>query len=275
MIPPMPVAWSNVARMYAAGIMPGFRPAARALGEFARIGTGDRVLDVACGPGTAALEARALGAASVTGVDYAAGMIEMARELTVGQPGFTFLEGNALELPVADAAFDVAISNFGVIFAPDPVRAVAELARAVRPDGRVALTAWLHDDVTSEYYDLVYRHVPRHPSPHDPYDWGVPAQAVAWLDTGFASVETAPLAVPLDAESPTAIWERLSRSTGRVAAGYATLDERARREFDVEMLRYFDRFRQADGSVRWPREALLVRARRRVARAGRAGEMFI
>ena len=78
MIPPMPAAWSTVAREYAKSILPGFRPAARALCEFARIGEGDRVLDVACGPGTAAIEARALGAAEVTGVDYATGMIGRA-----------------------------------------------------------------------------------------------------------------------------------------------------------------------------------------------------
>jgi SAM-dependent methyltransferase len=275
MIPPMPAAWSTVAREYAKSILPGFRPAARALCEFARIGEGDRVLDVACGPGTASIEARALGAAEVTGVDYATGMIAVARELTAGQSGFTFLEGNALDLPVPDAAFDVAISNFGVIFAPDPVHAAREMARAVRPGGRAALTAWLESDVTREYYELVYQHIPRHPAPHDPYDWGVPARAVAWLGSGFTAIETGPLAVPFDAESVAAAWSILNRSTGRVAAGYATLSPDARRAFDDDMHRYFARFRRDDGTVHWPREALLVRGRRPVPRSGTAGEIFI
>lgn len=275
MIPPMPTAWSSVAREYARSILPGFRPAARALCEFARIDAGDRVIDVACGPGTAAIEARALGAAEVTGVDYAAGMLAVARELTAGQTGFTFLEGNALELPVADESFDVAISNFGVIFAPDPERAAREMARAVRPGGRAALTAWLESDVTREYYDLVYQHIPRHPAPHDPYDWGVPARAAAWLGSAFAGIETRPLAVPFEAESVSAAWAILNRSTGRVAAGYATLPADARQAFDDAMHRYFERFRRDDGSVFWPREALLVRGRRPVPRSGAAGEIFI
>lgn len=275
MIPPMPAAWSTVAREYARSILPGFRPAARALCQFARIDAGDRVLDVACGPGTAAIEARALGAAQVTGVDYAAGMLAVARELTAGQTGFTFLEGNALELPVADESFDVAISNFGVIFAPDPERAAREMARAVRPGGRAALTAWLESDVTREYYDLVYQHIPRHPAPHDPYDWGVPARAVAWLGSAFAGIETHPLAVPFEAESVGAAWAILNRSTGRVAAGYATLPADARRAFDDAMHRYFERFRRENGTVFWPREALLVRGRRPVSRSGAAGEIFI
>jgi SAM-dependent methyltransferase len=275
MIPPMPAAWSTVAREYARSILPGFRPAARALCDFARIDAGDRVLDVACGPGTAAIEARALGAAEVTGVDYAAGMLAVARELTAGQTGFTFLEGNALELPVADESFDVAISNFGVIFAPDPERAAREMARALRPGGRAALSAWLESDVTREYYDLVYQHIPRHPAPHDPYDWGVPARAVAWLGSAFAGIETRPLAVPFEAESVGAAWAVLNRSTGRVAAGYATLPADARHAFDDAMYRYFERFRRDDGSVFWPREALLVRGRRPVPRSGAAGEIFI
>ena len=275
MIPPMPVAWSTVAREYARSILPGFRPAARALCEFARIDAGDRVLDVACGPGTAAIEARALGAGEVTGVDYAAGMLAVARELTAGQTGFTFLEGNALELPVADESFDVAISNFGVIFAPDPERAARELARAARPGGRAALTAWLESDVTREYYDLVYRHIPRHPAPHDPYDWGVPARAVAWLGSAFTGIETRPLPVPFEAESVATAWAILNRSTGRVAAGYAALPVDARQAFDDDMHRYFERFRRDDGTVYWPREALLVRGRRPVPRSGAAGEIFV
>jgi SAM-dependent methyltransferase len=275
MTPPMPVAWSSVAREYARSIVPGFRPAARALGEFAGIAAGDRVLDVACGPGTAAIEARALGAGAITGVDYAAGMLGMARELTHGQPDFTFIEGNALALPVPDAAFDVAISNFGAIFAPDPLRAVAELARALRPGGHAALSAWLHDDVTAAYYDLVYRHLERQPSPHDPYAWGIPAQAASWMGTAFTGIETRPLAVPMEADSPAAIWEVLSHATGRVTAGYALLAPPARREFDADMRHYFEQFRREDGRVHWPRQALLIRGRRPVPRAGGAGEIFI
>ncbi len=275
MTTPMPLAWSAVAREYARSIVPGFRPAARALAEFAHVGPGSRVLDVACGPGTASLEARALGATEVTGVDYAAGMIAVARELTAGETGFTFVEGNALALPVPDAAFDAAISNFGAIFAPAPEQLVAELARAVRPDGWAALSAWLRDDVTAEYYELVHRHIARVPSPHDPYDWGDPARAAGWLGAAFRSIETRPIAVPFDAESPDALWTVLNRSTGRVAAGYAELGDEARRAFDADMLEYFARFRQPDGSVRWPREALLARGRRPVPRAGEPGELFI
>lgn len=51
-------------------------------------------------------------------------------------------EADAQALPWADASFDVALSCFGLVFAPDPDRACAEMARVVRPGGRIGLTAW-------------------------------------------------------------------------------------------------------------------------------------
>lgn len=255
----MPVAWSSVAREYARYIMPAFVPAAEALVAYAGIGGGDRVLDVACGPGTAALAARRAGAASVTGVDYASGMIAVARELAGDDAALTFLEGHALALPLPDSAFDVAISSFGVIFAPDPVAAVAEMARALRPGGRVALLAWLQSGTTQDYYDIVYRHIARHPAPHDPYNWGNADQAAAWLSGAFEGIQSWTIDVPFDAASPEEAWRMLSTSTGRVAVAYRELEPHAQRAFDVAMHRYFTRYALADGRVRWPREALLLR----------------
>src|SRR4051812_7563030 len=105
---PMPLAWSAVAREYARHIVPGFRPAAQALCASLDVHPGDRVLDVACGPGTAAFVARELGAAKVVGVDYAEEMVTVARERAVDDPALDFRLGNALALPVPDGAFDVA-----------------------------------------------------------------------------------------------------------------------------------------------------------------------
>ncbi len=275
MTPPMSVAWSLVAREYARHIMPGFADAARQLCQFVDIERGDRVLDVACGPGTAAQAARALGAGAVTGVDYAVEMLVVARELTAGQAGFTFVEGDALALPVEDGGYDVAISSFGAIFAPEPIRAVAELARALRPGGRAGLLAWLDGGTTQEYYELIYRHIPKHPAPHDPCDWGVPERAVAWLGTAFTAIETRSINVPFAAASPEMAWSILSSAAGRVAAGYRELGNAARRRLDDEMHRHFERFRGEDGTVDWPREALLIRSRKPVPRTKAPGEVFI
>src|SRR5687768_12884513 len=99
---------------------------------------GERVLDVACGTGNAALLARAAGA-KVTGVDTSPRLIAVARERI---PGGEFLEGDAAALPFGDAAFDAAVSVFGVIFARPVENAAAEIARVVRPGGKVVITTW-------------------------------------------------------------------------------------------------------------------------------------
>lgn len=104
---------------------------------------GERVLDVGCGTGNAALAAARAGAA-VVGVDPARRLLEAARARAEreGFPGADFVEGDALALPVEDAAFDAALSVFGVIFAAPPRDAAGELVRAVRPGGRIVVTTW-------------------------------------------------------------------------------------------------------------------------------------
>jgi SAM-dependent methyltransferase len=107
--------------------------------EAAHIGPGDRVLDVACGPGYAAVAAAGRDA-SVIGVDIASAMVELATGL---HPGLDFRVADCAHLPFADSEFDVVVSNFGLPHFPDPVAVVIEMARVTRPGGRVALST--HD----------------------------------------------------------------------------------------------------------------------------------
>lgn len=255
---PLSEAWSAVARNYLRNIVPGFEPAARALAALAGIGAGNEVLDIGCGPGTASFIAKESGAARVVGVDISAGMLEIARERALGFAGMEFLEGNALDLPVPAQSFDVVISNFGVIFAPDPARAVAEMARVLRAGGRTAFTAWLRGGTTASYYEAVYQHLPEPPAQHDHYDWGDPERAVTWLSPRFAPVATTTIDVPYLAVSAESAWERLRSSTGRVGLSYPVLSETAKHRMDQDMARYFEQYRLADGSIHWPREALAI-----------------
>lgn len=118
-------------------------PVAEALVRVAAPKAGDRVLDVACGTGNAALLAAARGA-DVIGVDSAERLIAVARQ-RAQQAGLfpEFLVGDALVLPVGDGGFDVVLSVFGVIFAADPAQAMSEVARVLRSDGRAYITAWV------------------------------------------------------------------------------------------------------------------------------------
>lgn len=118
-------------------------PAAKRLVELAAPAPAEHVLDLATGTGNVALAAARRGA-SVTGVDSAPRLLEVARSRATAEAlEVDFVFGEMLEPPVPAASFDLALSSFGVIFTSDPERALEAIARALRPGGRALLTAWL------------------------------------------------------------------------------------------------------------------------------------
>ena len=130
--------WQRAAAHYAATFAHATRGFIDDLLEAARIGPVMCVLDLACGPGFISAAIAELGAQPV-GLDFSSAMVELAR---AGHPHIRFEEGEAEALPFADGSFDAVIGNFGIHHVPDPVRALREAHRVLRPDGRVAFTAW-------------------------------------------------------------------------------------------------------------------------------------
>src|SRR3954451_6591361 len=103
--------------------------------DLARVGPGDRALDVATGTGDLAVELRSRGA-EVVGMDVSEGMLELARAKA---PDIRFETGNALELAYGDDHFDAATVGFGARNFADLRRGLSEMARVVRPGGRVVV----------------------------------------------------------------------------------------------------------------------------------------
>lgn len=104
---------------------------------------GEVVVDLACGTGNGALLAADRGA-QVIGVDGASRLVGVARERAKARRvNFDGRTGDLLDLPVDDGSADVVVSVFGVIFAPDPERALAEVARILRAGGRALFSAWV------------------------------------------------------------------------------------------------------------------------------------
>jgi demethylmenaquinone methyltransferase / 2-methoxy-6-polyprenyl-1,4-benzoquinol methylase len=111
----------------------------RRLVERAGLQAGGAALDVASGTGKVAadMHARVGPAGRVLGVDLSPGMIAVAHERYAGRPGLEFVVGDALALPTADGAFDAATIAFGMRNLPEYRRGFEEMARSVRPGGRV------------------------------------------------------------------------------------------------------------------------------------------
>ena len=103
--------------------------------DLARVGEGSRALDVATGTGDLAIELARRGA-SVTGVDFAPAMLDVARGKA---PGISFERGDALALPYGDAEFDAVTVGFGARNFADLDRGLREMARVTRPGGRVVV----------------------------------------------------------------------------------------------------------------------------------------
>jgi SAM-dependent methyltransferase len=103
------------------------------------------VLDIGCGTGAISLEAaRRVPAGSVLGVDLSTRMLERgrAKAAAVGLQNVTFVQADAQVHPFEPGVFDLAVSSFGVMFFADPVAAFANIRRALKPDGALALLVW-------------------------------------------------------------------------------------------------------------------------------------
>jgi ubiquinone/menaquinone biosynthesis C-methylase UbiE len=173
-----------------------------ASGDFAVIGTtlqivgesvceavdlraGERVLDVAAGNGNATLAA-ARRFAEVTSTDYVPALLEGGRRRAEAEGLVVRFEGaDAENLPYADASFDVILSTYGVMFAPDHQRSAQELMRVCRPGGRIGLACWTPAGFLGDLFRTIAKHVPPVPGVQSPLLWGTDAH----LQTLFAGVK--------------------------------------------------------------------------------------
>lgn len=141
----------------------GIWPVGEVVVDRTGVRAGDRVLDVACGTGNAATRA-ALAGGSVVGLDITPELFPAARRRAeAAGVEVELVEGDAEALPFDDASFDVVLSTFGVMFAPRHAVAAAEIARVLRPGGRIGLASWAPDGSVGAFFATVGRHLPAPP----------------------------------------------------------------------------------------------------------------
>lgn len=133
---------TQAAEVYEQKFVPAlFGEWAEHLVEAADVATGQAVIDVACGTGVVAraVAARLAGSGRTVGVDINEGMLAVARRIC---PEVEWHHGDALDLPFAAASFDVALCQASLMYFPDRVKALEEMARVVGPAGTVAVQVW-------------------------------------------------------------------------------------------------------------------------------------
>jgi 2-polyprenyl-3-methyl-5-hydroxy-6-metoxy-1,4-benzoquinol methylase len=150
-------------------------PTAARLVRFANIQPSQYVLDVGCGTGVVAITAARLGA-RVSALDLSPQLLERAREnARIAAVNVDFHEGDAEQLPFADAEFDVVVSQFAHIFAPRPQVVTAEMLRVLKPGGIIAFSTWPPEHMVGRTMALAARYMPPPPpGVEPPTSWGRP-----------------------------------------------------------------------------------------------------
>ena len=132
----------------------------------------DKVLDVAAGNGNASLAA-ARHFAAVTSTDYVPELLEQGRRRAeADRLPITFRVADAEALPFEDGSFDVALSTFGVMFAPNQERTAQEMLRVVRPGGKIGLSNWTPTGFIGRLFEVLSAHVAPPAGLRSPMEWG-------------------------------------------------------------------------------------------------------
>lgn len=133
----------------------------------------ERVLDVAAGNGNATLAAARRGC-KVTSTDYVAALLDRGAERAQAERlDVHFQTADAEALPFGDGSFDVVLSTFGVMFAPDQTKAASEMARVCRAGGRIGMANWTPQGFIGQLFKVLGGHVPPPAGVQPPSRWGV------------------------------------------------------------------------------------------------------
>jgi SAM-dependent methyltransferase len=236
-----------------------FAPVQDELVERLRIQPGERVLDLATSAGEVARRAARLGAV-VSAIDPSGPMLEKARTGAAEEGlSIAFELGDVEYLPYDDASFDVLVSNFGVVFAPDHANVASELARVACPGARLGFTAWKPNSKLGE----LYRRFTEEPiEGREAYEWGREDHVEDMLGEDF-ELEFVDGTLWLEAESGEEIWRLFSESAPPVIALLGRLDAPEQEQFHQAFVRLYEGYRTDEGGIRAPRRYLLVLGRRK------------
>jgi ubiquinone/menaquinone biosynthesis C-methylase UbiE len=219
----------------------------------------ERVLDVATGSGNAALAAARRGC-DVTGVDYVPALLDRARLRAQSEElRIEFVEGDAEALPLPDGSFDVVTSVFGSMFAPNQEKTAAELARVVKPGGRIGIVAHTPDGFIGNLFKVIGKHAPPPAGLRSPIQWGTEARLRELFDGKIADLKAEKRFYTFRDRSPQHYIEYWRTYYGPTLKAFEAVGESGRGALEADMIELIGRFNAAeDGTMVVPSEYLEV-----------------
>ena len=220
---------------------------------------GSRVLDVAAGNGNATLAA-ARRWCDVISTDYVVSLLESGRARAQAEGhAVQFQEADAENLPFPDASFDVVMSTFGVMFAPNQEKAASELARMCRPGGRIGLANWTPESFIGQVFKTIGKYIPPAPGVKSPGLWGTKARLDDLFGKTAKEIRTTSRQFTFRYASP-AHWIEVFRTYyGPMNKTFGALDAGKQAAFTRDLLALMERDnRSGDGTLVLPSEYLEV-----------------
>ena len=160
--------------------------------EAVNLQAGERVLDVAAGNGNATLAA-ARHFADVTSTDYVPALLDKGRARAQAEGlSVRFQVADVEALPFEDRSFDVVLSTFGVMFAPNHQQSSREMLRVARSGGRIGMANWTPEGFIGQLFKTLGKQIPPPPGVQPPSLWGVETHLRSLFGDSAAQIEATP-----------------------------------------------------------------------------------
>jgi ubiquinone/menaquinone biosynthesis C-methylase UbiE len=201
----------------------------------------------------------------VTGIDLSPALIETARQKAAEEGlDIEFRVGDCENLEdVESGSFDIVTSTCGVMFAPNQEATASELARVLRPGGRLAMVNWTPEGGVGELFQIMKPFQPPPPEGvKSPFEWGKRERVQELLGDAF-DLNIEEHVSTMVAASGEEYWQLFVTSYGPTKTLSESLDDERREELHRSWVEFFDTNYRVDGRVEHPRQYLLVLGTRR------------